>query len=286
MEAAVRTAINLQIHGVDNQNQQYLDILYEEAIEDINPILLQYLISREIAILKLENPNWQNEGGMFMSAEEKIHYKAVLNVFLDGLHIGLDIVGLVPAAGEIADLVNGAIYTLEGDGVNAAFSFAAVIPFSGWTATGAKYARKLAVNTVTGTTARLRWVVDAAGVVHFGYRGQLKTILKPLANEQAHHILPWALRSHPIIQKAAKANKNGSAFHPSDPFNGINVSKTRHNGSHPDYSNRVQQFLDQQLAQNPNISNNDAYFQVETFIQSLRNLIINNPNTPINDLIF
>lgn len=45
-------------------------------------------------------------------------------------------------------------------------------------------------------------------------------------------------------------------------------------------------FLDQQLAQNPNMSNNDAFFQVETFIQNLRNAIINNPNTHINDLMF
>lgn len=140
--------------------------------------------------------------------------------------------------------------------------------------------------TATGTTAHLRWAVDAAGRVHFGYRGQLRTILKPLANQQAHHILPWKFNYHPLIQKASKANKNGSAYHPSDPFNGINVSNTRHNGNHPDYNTRIMQFLDQQLAQNPSMSNNDALFQVETFIQNLRNTIINNPNTHINDLIF
>jgi len=284
---AAGTAINLQASGIQNQDQVYLNILTENS--PINPVLLQFLISKEIATLKQENPDWQDEGGTLFTAEEKIHLKAVMNVFLDGLHIAFDVAGLVPGAGILFDVVNGGIYTLQGEGVNATLSFAAAIPFAGWTATGAKYARKVVQHTATGTVARLRWAVDAAGVAHFGYRGQLKTILKPAANHQAHHILPWQFNSHPLIQKAAKANRNGSAYHPSDPFNGISVSNTRHtgvNGNHDDYSNRVRQFLDQQLLQNPNMSNNDAFYQVETFIQNLRNVIINNPNTPINNLIF
>ncbi len=274
---AAGTAIDLQIYGITNQDQQYLNILSEEALEDMNPIILQYFISREIAFLSRDNPSWSSS---------RLHLQATFNVFLDGLHIGLDMVGFVPGAGEVADLINGAIYTIEGDGVNATLSFAAAIPFAGWASQGARYARKLAQNTATGTTAHLRWAIDAAGVVHFGYRGQLRTILKPAANHQAHHIIPWAIRKHPIIQKAAKANKNGSAFHPSDPFNGINVSNTRHLGSHPAYSNRIRQFLTELNDRNPNMTNNDALTQVEEFVQNLRNIIINNPNTRINDLIF
>lgn len=54
----------------------------------------------------------------------------------EGLHLALDFIGLVPVGGEIADLTNGILYTLEGDGINATLSFAAMIPVAGWASTG------------------------------------------------------------------------------------------------------------------------------------------------------
>lgn len=61
--------------------------------------------------------------------------------FLDGIQIGLDVVGLVPGFGEIADGVNGVISLARGDEAGAALSFGAMIPFAGWGATGAKWVR-------------------------------------------------------------------------------------------------------------------------------------------------
>lgn len=58
------------------------------------------------------------------------------------VHGGLDAVGLVPLLGEPADAVNGLIYTVEGNEVDAALSFAAVVPGVGMGATAAKYGRK------------------------------------------------------------------------------------------------------------------------------------------------
>ena len=63
---------------------------------------------------------------------------------LDGTQFILDILGLIPGFGELADGVNGIIYTLRGDALNAALSFAACIPFAGWAATGGKIVGKLA----------------------------------------------------------------------------------------------------------------------------------------------
>lgn len=57
-------------------------------------------------------------------------------------HLALDIAGLVPGLGEIADGANAAWYTSEGDYKNAALSAAAMIPFAGWAATGAKLGMK------------------------------------------------------------------------------------------------------------------------------------------------
>ena len=70
---------------------------------------------------------------------------------LDGVQLGLDVVGLIPGFGEVADGVNALIYLGRGDNVNAALSVAAMVPVAGWVATGGKLAKK-AIKTVNITT--------------------------------------------------------------------------------------------------------------------------------------
>jgi RHS repeat-associated protein len=60
-------------------------------------------------------------------------------------HAVLDVAGLVPVVGEVADLANAGWYAAEGDYANAALSAAGAIPFVGWGAAaikGGKYAYK------------------------------------------------------------------------------------------------------------------------------------------------
>ena len=54
------------------------------------------------------------------------------------VHTALDLLGLIPVVGEGFDAINAAIYAAEGDKVGYALSMAAMIPFAGWFATGAK----------------------------------------------------------------------------------------------------------------------------------------------------
>ncbi|GAA4459357.1 hypothetical protein GCM10023189_32960 [Nibrella saemangeumensis] len=54
-------------------------------------------------------------------------------------HAALDVAGLIPGAGEIADGVNALLYLAEGNKTDAALSAAAMIPIAGWAATGAKF---------------------------------------------------------------------------------------------------------------------------------------------------
>ena len=56
----------------------------------------------------------------------------------------LDVAGLVPGFGEIADGANALWYGAEGDKVNAALSTAAMVPFLGWGATATKLGLKAA----------------------------------------------------------------------------------------------------------------------------------------------
>jgi hypothetical protein len=61
---------------------------------------------------------------------------------LNSFQTSLDLIGLIPGAGEIADLTNAGLYALRGDKLNASFSAAAAVPFLGWGATGTKLASR------------------------------------------------------------------------------------------------------------------------------------------------
>lgn len=66
--------------------------------------------------------------------------------------MGLDIVGLIPGVGEVADGANAIIYTARGEYLNAGLSAGAMIPFAGWAATGGKLTGKvLQLNTKART---------------------------------------------------------------------------------------------------------------------------------------
>lgn len=62
----------------------------------------------------------------------------------DWIHGGLDVVGLVPGLGEIADGANALYYLYEGNKTEAAIAAAAMIPFLGWGAAATKAARHVA----------------------------------------------------------------------------------------------------------------------------------------------
>lgn len=56
-------------------------------------------------------------------------------------HATLDVVGLIPVAGEVADGVGAIWYLGEGNYVDASIGFASMIPFVGWFSTGGKALR-------------------------------------------------------------------------------------------------------------------------------------------------
>ncbi|UJF32207.1 hypothetical protein [Paenibacillus hexagrammi] len=88
------------------------------------------VIEQESAILQRRREEAEKKKGGFWGK------------LLDGVQIALDVVGLIPGLGEVADLANAGISLARGDYVGAALSLAACIPFAGWAATGAKFARR------------------------------------------------------------------------------------------------------------------------------------------------
>ena len=223
----------------------------------------------QCAIIRAEHPTW---------SKWKVGWEASKEI----VHLTLDGIGLVPGAGEIADLANGLIYTIEGDGVNASLSYASAIPVAGWFAAGAKFAKKT-VDLAGGTKTTLKWARKAGNLVDFGDRRQLRKVLNLLGDpRQAHHIIPWAKQTHPAIQKAAK--KGGSnPFHMNDALNGIPLDNSVHLGSHSHYDNLVQSRLDQIPS---NATPEQAYNKILDIISDIRTAVQNNPGVHINQLVF
>lgn len=94
-----------------------------------------------------ENSHYIYQNGMWKPFDlpdlpEDAHFiLAVADALIQAGHNSLDVIGLIPVAGEIADGVNAAWYYAEGDMVNGALSTASMVPFVGIVSTGAKWSR-------------------------------------------------------------------------------------------------------------------------------------------------
>ncbi|WP_160647841.1 RHS repeat-associated core domain-containing protein [Chengkuizengella marina] len=88
-------------------------------------------------------------------------------------HTYLDVAGIVF---DGADLINGILYTIEGDAVNASISYAALIPVAGWVATGSKIIKKAESSKVVNALSNFQskkmifgnnsFAIDKSGMKH------------------------------------------------------------------------------------------------------------------------
>jgi len=189
-------------------------------------------VAQEYGVLKQQHPNW---------GKARLVATASLNASMGKIHFALDVAGMAPVVGEVADVVNGGFYLIQGDKTNAALSAASAIPFVGWGATGAKWMGK-AMKFADGTSGFLQMTKNAKGVVEFGSGSQLRGVIGLVdKGMEAHHIVPWALRENTVIQKAADAG-----FHMNDKLNGMGLKKYSKellegvHGNHPAYNDFVE----------------------------------------------
>lgn len=226
-------------------------------------------IMRQTALYKIENPDW---------SYAKCWWEAVK----ESVHIGLDILALWPAGGQIFDVFNGFIYSVEGNATAARLSFiSAMIPAGGWFVKGFKHA-KLTLQIGSKKT-NLVWTLLTNGIVHFGNRRQLRTVLGLTDSRQAHHLIPWEFIENSVVQKAAKSSKS---FHMNEALNGIPLSKSIHveGRAHTAYNARVAAALNAIEARNLNAD--DTYDELMLLISRIRTAIINHPGVHLNDIIF
>jgi A nuclease family of the HNH/ENDO VII superfamily with conserved AHH len=249
----------------------YVDLDLHDPLSPLTHISLKiffdYRKNRQL------NPEWSRAKCMWYASKEIVH-------------LSLDAFGLIPVAGEVADLINGGLYVIEGDGLNASLSFASTIPIAGWAATGTKYAVKIKTVYATGTKVKHVWKVLANGTIYFGTnntcRAQLRKALGMVVGNlnQAHHIIPLNLQNNPIVQKAFKS---AEAFHLNEALNGISLSTLVHSGSHGSYDDLIEGYLNAVPA---NATPSECFNAVNQIIDKVRTAIANNPTTKVNDLIF
>nr|WP_314477590.1 DNA/RNA non-specific endonuclease [uncultured Pseudomonas sp.] len=79
---------------------------------------------------------------------------------LDGVQLGLDIVGLIPVVGEIADIANAGISLTRGDYAGAALSLVSAIPFAGYVGTAGKVVRHATKATVEASVKAAKEVAE------------------------------------------------------------------------------------------------------------------------------
>lgn len=260
--ADIETMTDAQIEYVLNNNccaGLFIQSLIQEKIRTVGT---NYLLLRKLY------PSWSKGKVFWHAARETIH-------------LFLDIAGAVPVIGEVCDITNGVIYTIEGDGLNATLSYAGAIPIAGWGATGAK----LAIKTVAGGISLA--VIKNVDGFYVVSRNQtlFRKVLGMVKGDGriAHHIIPFALQTNPVIQKAM-LSKN--AFMINNALNGIPVSSAVHIGSHSNYDNIIKTYLNNWNSANPNATPDQAYNFAMFVIQKAKTAIQNNPNIKINDLIF
>ncbi len=211
--------------------------------------------------------------------------KVVGRSIKETIHISLDIIGLIPVIGEPADLINGSLYLISGDMLNASLSYLGAVPFAGIFSTGLRLVKKT-VTLTNGSKTGLKWLLLSNNTIHFGSSSQLRTVIGLTdINKQAHHVLSWNLFDNPVIQKAAH-----SGFHMNDLANGIPVAVWRNQPNHSLYDNRIRAGLNaikEKFGNNfDSVDPKTIANELEKFQIFLKNQIETNSNLHLNDIIF
>lgn len=287
-QKAAMITLAAQMEGVlSSQMNQNFGLAVDHLVEGnlIDPIILHYysiFINTKIAYLKFENPTkYKNPDGSWKK------YLLYYDANKEALHFTLDILGLVPVLGEPADLINGVLYVIEGDGVNATLSVASSLPFLGYITSGPKIGFKV-IQSATDLQSKqvIRWILDREGFITFGDRSQLRSMFPNiLTTEQAHHIIPWstAIQKHSVIQEAAKS---ANAFHMNEVLNGIPVDSWRNQPNHDIYNNLILSRLEMIKNDFPNETPDFYYQKVAELINKAKTAIQANPNVHLNQINF
>lgn len=128
--------------GLNKKYCVYKEVEYSFVKED--GTLVVGTVLALVGCYDLEEPSWFNhrndpkpfgvDGNIYPSSDTTEN-------LLDGFQTVLDVIGLCPGLGELADGASGLISSVRGDADGASLSIAALVPFGGWGAGGSKIAK-------------------------------------------------------------------------------------------------------------------------------------------------
>ena len=213
---------------------------------------------KEYEAVKKEYDSWSE---CWVACSIRAKWRTTSNLCGGVIHTALDMCGLVPVLGEVCDGTNAVLYLISGDLKNASLSAVAIVPIAGYGANGIKYGGKLwkplsgCASGGSGLRAgvtycrMLTFTVTAAGKVKWrGGRSKMSKLMKEyldMAGKEAHHLIPWELRGHDIMEILAK-----KGWHMSNPIkNGIPIPSNLH-GNHPNVNNGVNNILNRLIDDN------------------------------------
>lgn len=159
----------------------------------------------------------------------------------------------------------------------------AATPGVGLFATSSKSVLKLGT-LIPGTSKRMSqiWKKIDDGLIEFSGTRLRKVINLTDAAYEAHHLIPFQLRTHEVVQLAAKAE---IPFHINQFENGFKLLKEL-NGNHTNYNNRMIEILNIWKSSRRNPSPEDAKFFLEGLMDEMRYVINTNPNVGMQNLDF
>uniref|UniRef100_UPI0030ECA064 AHH domain-containing protein n=1 Tax=Ascidiimonas aurantiaca TaxID=1685432 RepID=UPI0030ECA064 len=211
-------------------------------------------------------------------------FTIAMDAQMEALHLLLDLAGLAPGVGAIFDAANGLLYTVEGDYAGAGLSFAAAIPFLGDWTTVARISKKV-FNLQNGKRVFLKIYKMANGMLKFSNRGQLRKVLGIRDSSiHAHHIIPFSLAEHPVVQNAAKfKTETKTPWHMNDIINGVPLPQSLHQTGHKKYTDKIEVILDRirnDVGDNLELS----HTRLTSFAKNLKNIIENNPTLDLGQI--
>jgi hypothetical protein len=213
-------------------------------------------------------------------------WKIFLESSFDTLHLGLDVLGTAPAGiGSIFDVVHGVWYTFSGDIVNGTISLSAAVPFAGDWTTVARMTKRIYALTNGSGRVILKAYKLASGVIVFSNRAQLRKILGITSKLiHAHHIIPYGLVKHELVQLAAKfSSSTKKAFHINDIANGIPIPADFHLTGHAIYSAKIDKRMTE-LFKKANGNMELAYDLLTDYMADIKAIIAANPNLTLGEI--
>lgn len=248
-------------------------LMTESTADFSDPAILrifQHYFELNYAVLRQTNPGWSEERLFYETSKEAIH-------------LALDGIGLIEGLGTPADLLNAGLYYLEGDRVNGNLSLVAATPGLGLLVTTSKGAIKLGF-LIPGTTKRLThtWKPLEDGIIEFSGTRLRQVINLTDKAYEAHHLIPFQLRTHDVVQLAARAEV---PLHKNQFENGFKLLKEL-NGNHTNYNQRMLEILNDWKRTRRDPTPEQAKVFLEELMEEMRVLINNNPGVGMQNLEF